>query len=1107
VIGFASIAGGMPSGAGGMTDHLLNNTLTPEHARLAAYYERGMVGDPALVEIAHDVAAGEIAFSEGVAELMRDYLRDGGDIDLLDAAEARIEKRLGDLAFRIQEGLQDAPLAIVRPDIHPLAAAGLGIDPGGLLNRDEINALLAGRRTDGERVEGKHYAAERRLPVDPKTGEQRVSTPIGSYDFCPTPDKSVSVAWAFAPPAEQARIYHAHIEAAREAVGYIAAEIGRARQGKGGRDGAVPGHVAWLEFTHHTSRRTQFTVEAGEIRISPNASAPGDPDLHTHFLLPNSVFCDNGKVGSLDTAAIGGFIFEADAFYQARLGQKLRAAGFETELDARTGAARLSAVPDEMRTLFSKRTNAGEMIARQEAADRGETWDELSRAQRETRMKMATQSPMQKEKGGKDDVADVADWRRQAKEVAGWEPDSFERYGPPRPELSLEQRHRLAYEIALPVLAEKFEHKATLTHWDLRVAAARGLVQAGIDDLRDIDAVTAIMRKEGVLQYGERTALVWGVEDGRRYTSVTTALHEADERDFVRLAKAASLDRSAALPARLLHEKIEASGLDLSGEHGQAQRAAIERLGMGGKFGIVIAAAGAGKTAALQPLTAAWREQGRAVYGASLAWRQADDLVNAGIDRRNVAAFSVLTDSIKAARTKLDSSAVVAVDEWGLLGTRQGLELLRLRERHGFSIVALGDDRQAASPSAGSIIELSRRALGADQVPEIKTTLRQQSERERLIVGLLRDGRAAEALTLKREDGTAELVPGGYDAVVGRVAKLYAERLQATGEAPTISAPTNSDAHRIGEAVRAERRALGLLGPDIRTVKATDGERRYDLALAAGDRVRLFRSTGAKFGEGRGGAIGRNGSVLEVVGADDDGLALKARSGTVGVVAWSDLADKRTGRMQLAYGDCMTIHTAQGSTTKEHIFALPAGSQAVDGNLGYSGGTRHRHTAFLVTSDAAERGQIRKSRPLNDIRTVTADDAWANVARSFSYQPEKDTAFALLERVGQVRRGSVQRFQQVLSPAEAQQARRQAPSMAHAVAAERRMDLAVHRFARVRDMAHQLVEKTRDLIRMAQQIGHAPRQEQARQATEYEHVRRHQRQHEHERSLGMSMRM
>ena len=42
---------------------------------------------------------------------------------------------------------------------------------------------------------------------------------------------------------------------------------------------------------------------------------------------------------------------------------------------------------------------------------------------------------------------------------------------------------------------------------------------------------------------------------------------------------------------------------------------------------------------------------------------------------------------------------------------------------------------------------------------------------------------------------------------------------------------------------------------------------------------------------------------------------------------------------------------------------------------------------------------------------------------------------------------------------------------------------------------------------MAQHIGHAPRQEQARQAMEYEYVRRHPRQHQHERDEGMSMRM
>jgi hypothetical protein len=688
VIGFASIAGGAPSSASAMTAHLMNSTLQPEQAQLAAYYARGMVRDTADAPTqrereneAHVAAwlAGEVA--PDLVRLAEHAITHDdpaliGDIQdrLVDDLERALTAASGErlppevralhglpepepvptyLQRLSPEALQarrdrvieqwsaavtaadyqaeaavdppavdpNAPLAVIRQDLHPAAALGLGISPSRRLANTEIDALLAGRRADGDRIRGKKYAIERQLPVDPKTGEKRHSGPIGSYDFCPTPDKSVSVAWAFASPVEQARIFNAHLEAAREAVGYIGAEIGKARLGEGGRGGAEPGHVAWLEFTHHTARRTQFGInDQGEVTVLQDASVPGDPDLHTHFLIPNAVFCDSGRVGSLDTAAIGGFIFEADAYY-------LREAGFAVELDHRTGAARMPAIPEEVRTAFSKRTAAGELLARKATEARGEVWEELTQAQRDTRMKAATQDRDQKANGGKDDVANTTDWLRQAKAIGWHVPRSFELYGPPAPELTQEQRIRRAYEVALPHLAETLEHRAVVPHFDLRVAAARGLVDAGISDLADIAAVTQIMRSEGVQQYGERTALVWGLEEGKRYTSVTTALHESQEQEFIRLAQAAAADRSAALPQALLAQKIEQSGLDFTDTHGAAQRAAIERLGHGGRFAVMIAAAGAGKTTALTPLVAAWREQGRTVYGASLAWRQADDLV------------------------------------------------------------------------------------------------------------------------------------------------------------------------------------------------------------------------------------------------------------------------------------------------------------------------------------------------------------------------------------------------------------------------------------------------------------------------------------------------
>ena len=126
------------------------------------------------------------------------------------------------------------------------------------------------------------------------------------------------------------------------------------------------------------------------------------------------------------------------------------------------------------------------------------------------------------------------------------------------------------------------------------------------------------------------------------------------------------------------------------------------------------------------------------------------------------------------------------------------------------------------------------------------------------------------------------------------------------------------------------------------------------------------------------------------------------------------------GRVQLAYGYAMTIHTAQGSTNREHITALPSGSQAINGLLGYSAHTRHEMKGYLVTSDAAEQVEVRKRRALNDPRAITVDDKWAQVAR-VRYQPEKDNALSMFDRVTRLRRGTVRTFHDMLPPNVARQ--------------------------------------------------------------------------------------
>jgi hypothetical protein len=115
--------------------------------------------------------------------------------------------------------------------------------------------------------------------------------------------------------------------------------------------------------------------------------------------------------------------------------------------------------------------------------------------------------------------------------------------------------------------------------------------------------------------------------------------------------------------------------------------------------------------------------------------------------------------------------------------------------------------------------------------------------------------------------------------------------------------------------------------------------------------------------------------------------------------------------VQLAYGDALTTHTAQGSTVTEHIHAMPSGSRLVTAFGAYTSGSRHREQSFIVTSEGAERAEIAGRRPLGDRREIAASDVLANVTRNLSRQDEKESAVSLVERAVDLRRGTIRTVQ------------------------------------------------------------------------------------------------
>jgi hypothetical protein len=532
---------------------------------------------------------------------------------------------------------------------------------------------------------------------------------------------------------------------------------------------------------------------------------------------------------------------------------------------------------------------------------------------------------------------------------------------------------------------------------------------------------------------------------------VTTTLDEREERILIATARAGNRDKTSALKQAQIEAAIAAfPEINWRGVQGRAQRQAIDVLSTGGRVGLAIGVAGSGKSTLLMPLVRAWQDDGRSIYGIALAWRQSDDLAAAGIAAPQTRAVASFLRGVQSGKLQVDRKSVVVVDEIGLLGTRQLNDILAVQAKSGFQLVMIGDPKQMQSVEAGPVIALLRRALGEEQVPELGSSVRQKDEEERETVLMFRNGQTGEALRRKESNGTLQIVPGGYREAVLHVAALWQQRrdenLGRPGFTISVSAPTNAEAHDISLAIREHRRSRAELGADQVTIGATDGEglRVYDLALARGDRVRLFNRANATFLDtGKVGNIGRNGTVLDIAGISDNGLTLRAASGREGLVAWTTLKDGVTGLVKLAYGDALTTNTAQGTTVTEHIHALPSGSRLVSAFGAYTSGSRHREKSFIVTSDGAERAEIVARRPLGDRRQVMPGDVMNNLTRNLARQPEKPSALDLIDRAAGLRRGTIQTVQISQHAAEARTAAMASPTTLPERFANRRLTRAL----------------------------------------------------------------
>jgi TrwC relaxase/AAA domain len=988
---------------------------------------------------------------EGIGNLLNGKRLDGGSIEgkkkhsaTLSIAEifgldSKGDPIQGEAATRVLAGLRadgEPPRTASGKPLPENAVSGavkrykaaVGVPTHRDATAEERDLLMDGRSATGVVLDAGDY----------RRHINATRPPVAFIDLTFSAPKSLSVAWARAQTeVERAIFLDVHKHAVAATMAYGEELLGVARMGAGGTAGTEAGKIAWVSFPHYTARPATDIVRLDKegrpyTERHEIPSLDPDPQIHTHTIVPNVVLTDSGRVGSIDLDRLDGAVKELGRVYQANVAQNLRRFGADVVL-GKHNEAKLSAISDAEADLFSKRSRDTHRATEEFAKKEGVDWDSLSDAQQVAMLKAGGADSRNRKSDG---PPDFVKWEQQAIE-AGFKPRSMLRPDAIKLELEPEERRQLAFEVSRKLLGEQFERRSTLSGQELREIATTGLIVAGISERpgEDIAAVTKMFREQGVLMKdGTHTDIAWGKEAavrGKTKWSVVTVLGVEQEQTLIDLARTASADKSAGISDVQIERAAEAflarnPKIDRDGAQWRAQREMITRLAgpEAGRLSLGIGAAGAGKSALLEVMADAWREDGRRVYGASLAWRQTTDLQKAGIADQDRAAIDPFLRRAAKGRYALDSRSVIVIDEVALVGVKQLLDLAKLQEKTGAQIVLIGDDRQCQAVSAGPVCDVLRKALGENAIPEITTSIRQKTERELETTQLFREGRVAEALERKREDNTARIVAGGSQATINHVAQLRRSRLDANRDDPSytllILAPTNREVRQVSEAIRIERRQMGEIGPDIVEVDATDRQDRYTLALAAGDRVRLFDRV---LIPGRDKVLANNGDVVEILKLDEQGMTVRNADGLEGPVKWSKLRDRVGDPLKLTRGEARTIDAAQGLTVSDTIVAAPHGPASITAFKAYTADSRHERQVFLVMDESAIRRALSQRQIIGQYQPIREPDIWRAAADSLSREPVKASALETLTRVTHARRGSVQEFQRGMASVERHNAR------------------------------------------------------------------------------------
>jgi conjugative relaxase-like TrwC/TraI family protein len=779
-------------------------------------------------------------------------------------------------------------------------APALGLS--GMVEADQLRALVEGRHptTGGDLVAGHR------------------SRSVRAFDLTFSAPKSASVLWALGSDRVANVVAGAHREAVEAALGFLEDRAAVARIKEGGvrrrvsaRGWAVAG------FVHRTSRE-------------------GDPQLHTHCLVPNLVERTvDGKFVALDAGPLHDWCRASGSIYQNELQRLLSLRLGVIWGPDRNNTREMAGFMREHLRAFSKRTaQIDAELERQGAtyeppALRMRADDEASLATRPAKDHSLTPKLL------------AGRWRQEATELGmrlGEDLDGAVCWGEPDlappgwQELTsalVDEETGLCARSARFGEADVVEHLCALSGGRLTVAEITVMGQRFL-------ASGLAVRLTPVAEGGRRRPPEW-----------SRAAHRALEDQVVAL-----LDHLAASPASPVSHKAVASALAADVRLGDDQVEAVRVLtGKGGALRSVLAPAGYGKTAMAHAAATAAAADGRPVVAVATTAKAVAELAEAGLAARTIAQLR-----LDLADGSLTPGTVVVLDEISQTPTRDAHSVLAAVAGSPDGMLwVLGDPRQSRPVAAGGVADEIERRVAAGTIPagRLWVNRRQVDAGDREALHLLRRGAAVASQQVRGERGwehehatpwqTREAMA---DAVCAAIS------VDGAGEVAAL-AVSHVDAEDLADRIRLRLTAAGVLSGPALAGPGWEVDREY----RAGDRVLLH----ARCGRPGDGLV--NGTTATVEHVDHHGLAVRLDHGGRAVLSAEFVrGTRRDGSPNVSHGWGRTVDGAQGGTWECcHLL----GSSALDAYRGYSGQSRSRqptHTWNTVTVAGGDHGGVLADR-------------------------------------------------------------------------------------------------------------------------------------------------